>query len=94
MLLHIPGHLTGHVQVDDTRLHGPLSAHYKRAETVDAQAHLRRSRRILPASRQAILDRTVRAWEAVDHESVSQGFKHAGLSLALDGSEDHLLGHE
>eukprot|EP00969_Alexandrium_andersonii_P151487 6697532-Alexandrium_andersonii.AAC.1 len=40
MLLRIPGHLAGHVQAHDTRLHGPLSAHYKRAETADAQAHL------------------------------------------------------
>eukprot|EP00969_Alexandrium_andersonii_P256346 11332839-Alexandrium_andersonii.AAC.1 len=55
---------------------------------------MRRSARLPPTSRQTVLDRTARAWAAVDHSAVAQGFLRAGLSLALDGSEDHLLGRE
>eukprot|EP00969_Alexandrium_andersonii_P033749 1475189-Alexandrium_andersonii.AAC.1 len=32
LLVWIPGLLTGHVQVNDLRLHSPYSAHYRRLE--------------------------------------------------------------
>eukprot|EP00969_Alexandrium_andersonii_P266863 11793723-Alexandrium_andersonii.AAC.1 len=62
--------------------------------SADARAHLRRSRRLPPTSRQTILERTARAWDAVDHGRICDGFLHAGLAWALDGSEDHLFGFE
>eukprot|EP00969_Alexandrium_andersonii_P316152 13967452-Alexandrium_andersonii.AAC.1 len=61
---------------------------------MDAQAHLRRTRRMPSTSRQTIMERAARARAAVDHRRVSDGFLHAGLALSLNGDEDHLLGYE
>ena len=94
MLVHIPGSLTGHVQVNDTRLHAPYSAYYIRAETLEAQEQLRASKRLPSVTRQTVLNRAAQCWSHVDHAKVSQGFLAAGISIALDGSEDHLLGQE
>lgn len=94
MRLLIPGNLTGHVQVNDTRLHSPYASKYKRAETEEAMEQLRSSRALPSTTPQTVLNRAASTWHLVDHEKVSQGFVAAGIVGALDGSEDHLLGAE
>lgn len=47
---------------------------------------------IRPPRRQDVIDWVSAAWAAVDAESIKRSFLRAGISNALDGSEEELLG--
>ena len=40
---------------------------------------------------QDVLDRAAAAYEALDHDAISQGFVHDGIANDLFGSQDHLI---
>lgn len=41
--------------------------------------------------RQKVAEWTVAAWNAVSADNIKKGFKQNGISVALDGSEEHLV---
>ena len=84
--LRIPGCVTGHVQVPDTHLHGPLSAKVKKRELLANAIQLRRSPRKLPCTdRQTMVDRADAAFDECNHDRVSQGFVEVGIASDLFG---------
>ena len=88
-ILRIGGHLTGLVQVEDTHAHGPMTAAYKRRESLEAYQQLVvRPDRLPSTSRQTVMERAFDSWMDVSHEKCSQGFVANGIANALDGSED------
>ena len=91
MALRLPGCVTGHVQVNDVGCHGPYSMYYKQDEVLDNTAQLRAGATMPSTSKQTVLNRTVKAWQKVDHARVSQHFVGVGFANNLDGSEDKAL---
>ncbi len=94
-ILRIGGHLTGLVAVNDTHAHGPMTAVYKKRETLEAFEQLQlRPDRLPSTSRQTVMDRALDSWQAISHGSCSRGFVSNGIANKLDGSEDALLSLE
>ncbi|CAE7467252.1 pip [Symbiodinium sp. CCMP2592] len=92
---HVPlklgGGSTPFVAVLDTHAHWSYEAAYKDAEVHDSAAQLRRGSVLPCTSRQTVLSRAVDSWRQVQHDRVSEGWVAAGITNALDGSDDHLL---
>ncbi|CAJ1382060.1 unnamed protein product [Effrenium voratum] len=92
---HVPlklgGGSTPFVAVLDTHAHWSYESAYRDAETHDAQLQLRRGYALPCTSRQTVLSRAVDCWRQVKHDKVADGWLAAGLTNALDGSQDHLI---
>ena len=90
---HVPlklgGGSTPFVAVLDTHAHWSYEAAYKDAEVHDSAAQLRRGSVLPCTSRQTVLSRAVDSWRQVQHDRVSEGWVAAGITNALDGSQDH-----
>ena len=92
-LLHY-GCTTGVAQVNDTALHGPLSRVYIDLEQAffnEQQLHEPGNINRRP---QDVVNDLCGAWRSLDHRMGVRGHLHNGLTIALDGSEDHLLAGE
>ena len=89
-LLHY-GCTTGVAQVNDTALHGPLSRVYVDLEQEffnEQQLHEPGNINRRP---QDVVNDLCAAWRTVDHTMGVRGHLQNGLTIALDGSQDHLL---
>ena len=95
VILH-GGGATGVGQVNDTDIHEPFSAEYvDREELALHLESLSRGAAWTPTRyAQDIIDTSCEAWCAVDHMRGVRGHKSVGQSIALDGSEDHLVSRE
>ena len=91
-ILRIGGHLTGLVQVNDTHAHGPMTAVYKKRESLEAFEQLSiRPDRLPSTTRQTVLGRACDSWSAISQESCARGYVSNGIANKLDGSEDAFL---
>ena len=91
VLLYHGGGTTGVTQVNDTDLHAAFEREYLDAET---QAFFWQSQADpgnISRTRQQIIDDVCAVWRGLDHSQGVRGHKRTGLSVSLDGSEDHLL---
>ena len=92
-LVILPGGLTGDLQVNDTDLHHSLKTSYREKETVLMIEKLRKNPDKVPfPSRDDIMKMCKAALEeSVAKTDVNEAFKRNGLTIKLDGSEDHLV---
>ena len=89
--LGIPGCTTGFIQNNDVTCHGPLAGAYKRRENSESLAALREGYPVPPADKQVVYDRTIGAWEDLNHERISFGFVQIGVANDLFGTQDKEL---
>ena len=96
VVVFVGGGATGVVQVNDTHLHGPLSAAYVELEQADMFYKLHSNPDGCPTrSREACLRDLALAWKRGNmHLRSSEGFLQNMLTNALDGSEDHVASSE
>lgn len=91
LVLNHYGCTTGVAQVNDTDCHGDFEREYIEFE----QAAFNHQQLVRPgcvARRpQEVLDDVVATWSVLDHTKGASGHKRNGLSIALDGSEDHRI---
>ena len=93
-VLRIGGGLTPWVQVGDTHAHRPYNQHYRDFEKAAACSQWEeRPGSLLECSRQNVLDRSVDAWNCVDHAKNVEGWRHNGITNPLDGTDDQLGSH-
>ena len=90
-ILRILGCITGLVQVNDTKAHGPYSREFQNLEERDALEALRAGAPVPPCDRNTMMKRSRDAWKRLDHDSISYGFIQAGIAGNLDGTEDRFL---
>jgi len=94
ILLFHYGCTTGIAQVNDTDLHQAFSKLYIEMETesfLDKQAL---DPTDIGRTYQEVVDDAAAVWRAVDHNQGVQGHKRTGLSISLDGTEDHMARRE
>ena len=89
----LPGGITGDLQVNDTDLHHPLKVSYREKETALMIERLRENSDKIPSpSRDEIKKMCKAAFkEGIAKVDVRDAFKRNGLTIKLDGSEDHLV---
>jgi len=87
-LNNIPANTTSLCQVPDTRAHGPLSKIYKKHEVADAYFQLKEGDVIPCTSKNTVLHRATKSYDALDHDRISFGFVEAGIANDLHGNED------
>jgi hypothetical protein len=88
------GCTTGVAQVNDTDLHGAFEAAYLHLEQqafVEQQLY---DPGCVARRPQDVLEDAAAAWKSVDHRQGVAGHLRNGLSIKLDGSEDHRLSRE
>ena len=90
-ILRIPGSVTGLLQVNDTKAHGPYSKNYKDREEHDALEALMSGSSVPPADKNIMMQRAHAAWEDLDHVSISRGFVECGIAGNLFGGDDIYL---
>ena len=91
-LIHIGGGITGDVQTNDTDYHRPIKREYRERETKLMVRMLKANPDKIPSpSRNQMMQLFYESWNSV-HERVDNVnvFKQNMITLALDGSEDHL----
>jgi hypothetical protein len=93
LLLHY-GCTTGVAQINDTDLHLDLEAVYVELEQVAFHTQQLYDPGDISRTLQQVLDDLCGAWRTVDHTKGLRGHQKTGLSVALDGSEDHLVTRE
>ena len=94
VLLFHYGCTTGVAQVNDTDLHGPFEKFYVELEQASFNIQQTWDPGCVSRSLQAVVNDVGEAWRLCDHKAGVRGHKFNGLNVALDGSEDHLLGRE
>jgi len=88
-VIRIGGGLTANIQTNDTHAHKPYNGHYRSLEMTEAtEEGLVRPNRLPGKSKNTVMNRSATAWSLVDHSKCAHGFKHNGVTNALDGSED------
>ena len=89
----LPGGITEDLQVNNTDLHHPLKASYREKEAVLMIEKLRENPdKISSPSRDDIMKMCKAAFEeTIAKVDVSDAFKRNGLTIKLDGSENHLV---
>ena len=92
-LVILPGGITGDLQVNDTDLHHSLKTSYREKEAALMIDKLRENPDKVPSpSRDDIMKMCKAAFEeCVAKTDISDAFKRNGLTIKLDGSEDHLV---
>ena len=90
-ILRIPGCITGLVQVNDTKAHGPYSREFQNMEERDALEALRDGLPVPPCDRNTMMRRSNASWQKLDHDSISYGFVQAGIAGKLNGDDDRYL---
>jgi hypothetical protein len=92
----IGGGLSGTFQVNDTHLHNVLSKSYQGGEMSLLLACAEQQPLSLPVcTRDDCVNLLRTIWADVElHRKCARGFKDNLITTALDGSEDHLAGHE
>ena len=86
-ILRIPGCITGGVQVNGTKAHGPFSKEYKQREEIEAFEAIRSGLTVPPCDRNTMFRRAHASWVSLDHPAISDGFIEAGIAGRLNGSE-------
>ena len=92
--VEIPGKMTKHLQPLDLTVNKPFKQYYD--EEYD-EWFLNGRKDFTPSgyrqspNYQEICDFIIRAWEKVSPETIRKGFLQAGISNAMDGSEDDLV---
>ena len=90
MLYHL-GCTTAVAQVNDTDLHMEFSRlflEFEQAAFLEAQLY---DPGFVGRKAQDVVDDVVATWKALNHMQAVAGHKRVGLTLKLDGSEDHML---
>lgn len=92
-LVILPGGITGDLQVNDTDLHHPLKSAYRERESELMIKKLRDDPSKIPSpSRDEIMKMCKEAYSHVlSTVDVVDAFKRNGITISLDGSEDHLV---
>ena len=91
-LILIGGGITGDFQVNDTTYHRPSKSAYRQGESQLMLEKLRENPEKIPQpSRDEMVTMFQRAWdETIESTSNVHAFKQNLMTLAFDGSEDHL----
>ena len=92
-LVILPGGITGDLQVNDTDLHHPLKSAYREKESELMIKKLQDDPNKIPSpSRDDIMKMCQEAYTRVlSTINVVDAFKRNGITISLDGSEDHLV---
>ena len=88
------GGTTGVAQVNDTDLHAAFEREYLNAEQESFLEQNLVDPGDISRTRQAVVDDVVGVWRGLDHMEGVFGHKRTGLSVALDGSEDHMVNRD
>lgn len=92
---YIPGGGTPWVATLDTGCHAPYQREYTESEKSDHAAQLLAGANMPDYTRQACMDRAMAAWKDIPHARLCENeWDHVGVTLPLDGSEDHKLRHQ
>ena len=89
--LMFPGSVTDYLQTNDTHGHQSYNACFKRRETHSAMVQLRAGARMPCSSKQTVLDRSVAAWDDLNHSRIRFGFVENMIASDLHGNQDHLI---
>lgn len=88
----VPGGCTGLVQPMDTHVNKVFKERLRRSWVEWFQTAKKNVRgNYIQPSRQNVVSWISRAWTYVTEETIQNSFKSCGISLALDGSDGHLL---
>ena len=92
----LPGGITGDLQVNDTDLHHPLKILYREKESALVIDLLTENPGKIPAPNRDQMMRLCQAAfnEALVDVDISGAFKRNGLTIKLDGTEDHLVSNK
>ena len=92
-LIVMGGGITGDLQVNDTDMHHPLKEAYREKESSLMIEKLRENPEKIPSSSRNDIMRMCKSafQETVAKIDFSDAFKRNGLTIKLDGSEDHLV---
>ena len=95
-LVILPGGITGDLQVNDTDLHHPLKTLYREKESALMIDLLTENPGKIPAPNRDQMMRLCQAAfnEALVDVDISGAFKRNGLTIKLDGTEDHLVSNK
>jgi hypothetical protein len=93
MLYHFGG-TTAVAQVNDTDCHGDFEMIYVEFEQAACNERQQVDPGNISRTVQEVYEDVVATWRSLDHSRAVLGHKRTGLSLALDGSEDHHLTRE
>ena len=94
VLVYHGGGTTGVCQVNDTDLHAAFEREYVAAEMESFFEQNLADPGNIGRTRQQVIDDVVAVWRGLDHAQGVHGHKRTGLSVSLDGSEDHLINRE
>ena len=96
-LVNIPGGCTSLLQPVDVSFNGPFKAHVRAMSEKHLNENLDKytDGKISASERRILMTKWVgEAWANTNQDMVQRSFKKCGISLALDGSENHLLNIE
>lgn len=92
--VEIPGKMTKHLQPLDLTVNKPFKSYYDDEYDewfLNGRKEFTPKGYRQPPNYQEICDFVIRAWGKVSPETIRKGFLQAGISNAMDGSEDDLV---
>lgn len=88
------GCTTGVCQINDTDLHGDFERIYLEYEQAAMNSQMLLDPSNIGRTLQQVVNDVAATWKVLDHKKAAIGHKRAGLTIALDGSEDFMVTRE